>query len=214
MSRDHDPAVITAVLAAVETTINKGLSLAPVAQRDLGDLAGTVIGIECTSPEVAITAIVESSGELHLTHYCERAVDTKVRGSLEDFIGLAMAEDPAAALINGGLELVGNTAPLIAVQQIITTMDLDWEAPLVDTLGDVVGHQLAVMLRGLFRWGKASAGSFRRQLSEFILEEGRLTPPAAELDAFYEQIEQLGLRVDRLQGRLQKLFRRIEEVKP
>ena len=172
-----------------------------------------MIGIECTSPEVAITAIVESSGELHLTHYCERAVDTKVRGSLEDFIGLAMAEDPAAALINGGLELVGNTAPLIAVQQIITTMDLDWEAPLVDTLGDVVGHQLAVMLRGLFRWGKASAGSFRRQLSEFILEEGRLTPPAAELDAFYEQIEQLGLRVDRLQGRLQKLVRRIGIVK-
>lgn len=213
MSRDHDPAVITAVLAAVETTINKGLSLAPVAQRDLGDLAGTVIGIECTSPEVAITAIVESSGELHLTHYCERAVDTKVRGSLEDFIGLAMAEDPAAALINGGLELVGNTAPLIAVQQIITTMDLDWEAPLVDTLGDVVGHQLAVMLRSLFRWGKASAGSFRRQLSEFVLEEGRLTPPAAELDAFYEQIEQLGLRVDRLQGRLQKLVRRIGVVK-
>ena len=214
MSGDHDPAVITAVLAAVETTINKGLSLAPVAQRDLGDLAGTVIGIECTSPEVAITAIVESSGKLHLTHYCERAVDTKVRGSLEDFIGLAMAEDPAAALINGGLELVGNTAPLIAVQQIITTMDLDWEAPLVDTLGDVVGHQLAVMLRGLFRWGKASAGSFRRQLSEFILEEGRLTPPAAELDAFYEQIEQLGLRVDRLQGRLQKLVRRVGEFKP
>ena len=213
MSRDHDPAVITAVLAAVETTINKGLSLAPVAQRDLGDLAGTVIGIECTSPEVAITAIVESSGELHLTHYCERAMDTKVRGSLEDFIGLATAEDPAAALINGGLELVGNTAPLIAVQQIITTMDLDWEAPLVDTLGDVVGHQLAVMLRGLVRWGKASAGSFRRQLSEFILEEGRLTPPAAELDAFYEQIDQLGLRVDRLQGRLQKLVRRIGVVK-
>lgn len=213
MSRDHDPAVITAVLAAVETTINKGLSLAPVAQRDLGDLAGTVIGIECTSPKVAITAIVESSGELHLTHYCERAMDTKVRGSLEDFIGLATAEDPAAALINGGLELVGNTAPLIAVQQIITTMDLDWEAPLVDTLGDVVGHQLAVVLRGLFRWGKSSAGSLRRQLSEFILEEGRLTPPAAELDAFYEQIEQLGLRVDRLQGRLQKLVRRIGVVK-
>jgi len=214
MSGDHDPAVITAVLTAVETTINKGLSLAPVAQRELGDLAGTVIGIECTSPEVAITAIVESSGELHLTHYSERAMDTKVRGSLEDFIGLATAEDPAAALINGGLELVGNTAPLIAVQQIITTMDLDWEAPLVDTLGDVVGHQLAVMLRGLFRWGKASAGSFRRQLSEFILEEGRLTPPAAELDAFYEQIDQLGLRVDRLQSRLQKLVRRVGELKP
>ncbi|MEL0190756.1 MAG: SCP2 sterol-binding domain-containing protein [Halieaceae bacterium] len=214
MSRGHDPAVITAVLAAVETTINKGLSLAPVAKRDLGDLAGTVIGIECTSPEVAITAIVEPSGQLGLSHYSERTMDTKVRGSLEDFVGLATAEDPAAALINGGLELVGNTAPLIAVQQIITTMDLDWEAPLVDTLGDVMGHQIAVVLRGLFRWGKASAESFKRQLSEFILEEGRLTPPAAELDDFYEQIEQLGLRVDRLQSRVQKLARRIGEQKP
>ncbi|NCZ64301.1 MAG: hypothetical protein EBY62_11040 [Cellvibrionales bacterium] len=100
------------------------------------------------------------------------------------------------------------------MQQIITTMDLDWEAPLVDTLGDVVGHQVAMVLRGLFRWGKASAVSFKRQLSEFILEEGRLTPPAAELDDFYEQIEQLGLRVDRLQSRVQKLARRIGEQKP
>jgi len=62
--------------------------------------------------------------------------------------------------------------------------------------------------------GKASAVSFKRQLSEFILEEGRLTPPAAELDDFYEQIEQLGLRVDRLQSRVQKLARRIGEQKP
>ena len=172
MTQGHDPAVITAALAAIETSINKGLSLAPVARRE------------------------------------------PVRGTLEDFLALAESEDPAATLINSNLELIGNTAPLIALQQILSTMDLDWEAPLVDALGDVVGHQLASLLRALFQWGKASGSSLRRQLSEFILEEGRLTPPAAELDAFYSEIEQLGLRVDRLQGRIQKLAKRLGAIKP
>ncbi len=214
MTQGHDPAVITAALAAIETSINKGLSLAPIAQRELAELEGTVIGIHCTAPALAITIIIEPSGELRLAHYSERKADTQVRGTLEDFVALAVSEDPAATLINSNLELIGNTAPLIALQQILSTMDLDWEAPLVDTLGDVVGHQLASLLRALFQWGKASGSSLRRQLSEFILEEGRLTPPAAELDAFYSEIEQLGLRVDRLQGRIQKLAKRLGAIKP
>jgi len=210
----HDPAIVTGVLAAVESALNHALSLAPGAALELQELADTVLAVECTSPAVEVFIRVEKNGEstasLHLSNYTEHKVSTRVRGSLEDFIALASAEDPAATLINSDLEIVGNTAPLLAIQQIITRMDLDWEAPLVDVLGDVVGHQLAQLLRGTFSWGREAGKSLRRQLSEFILEEGRLSPPAAELEHFYGEVEKLTLRVERLQSRLQRLARKVD----
>jgi ubiquinone biosynthesis protein UbiJ len=126
-------------------------------------------------------------------------------------LGLATADDPAATLINSNLEIIGNSAPLIALQQIITHMDIDWEAPLVNLLGDVAGHQLAQMLRSVFGWGQGAGKSLRRQLSEFILEEGRLSPPKAELEYFYSEVQSLSLRVDRLQSRLARLAKRLNE---
>jgi ubiquinone biosynthesis protein UbiJ len=82
---------------------------------------------------------------------------------------------------------------------------MDWEAPLVNSLGDVTGHQLAQGLRGLFSWGQQASASFIRQLEEYIHEEARLAPPRQEVEDFYQDLEQLNLRVDRLQARLGKL---------
>jgi ubiquinone biosynthesis protein UbiJ len=90
-------------------------------------------------------------------------------------------------------------------------MDIDWEAPLVNVLGDVAGHQLAQLLRGAFSWGQEASQSLRRQLSEFILEEGRLSPPKAELEYFYNEVQNLSLRVERLQSRLTRLAKRISD---
>ena len=90
-------------------------------------------------------------------------------------------------------------------------MDPDWEAPLVEVLGDVAGHQLANLLRQIFRWGQNGSKSLRRQLSEFILEEGRLSPPAAELEFFYQEIDSLVLKADRLESRLKRLAQRLDK---
>jgi len=207
----HDPAIMTAVAAAIEGSVKRALELAPAATRELAEMEGTVLAIECTSPAVEVFITVLPAGQLHISNYTEAQVSTRVRGDIDGFIALATAEDPAATLINSNLEIIGNTGPLLALQQIITGMDLDWEAPLVATLGDVAGHQLAQLLRGVFRWGQGAASSLRRQLSEFILEEARLSPPAAELEAFYRDLERLTLKVDRLESRCRRLALRVDE---
>ena len=137
------------------------------------------------------------------------AVTTRVRGEASDFTELASSEDPTATLINGGLELEGESAPLIALQKILAGVDIDWEAPLVDTLGDVAGHQLAEVLRQGFSWGRQAANSLSRQLSEFIHEEARLTPPRLELEDFYGDVRELAQRVERLDSRIARLRQRV-----
>ena len=47
----------------------------------------------------------------------EGPVTTSVRGVASDFAELATAKDPAATLINGRLELRGDSAPLIELQK-------------------------------------------------------------------------------------------------
>ena len=195
---------------AAEGAINRSLELDPASARDLADLSGTVLAVECWAPALEIFAIVEADGQLHLTSYSEQLCNVCIRGGLSDFLTLATAEDPAVTLINSDLEIIGNSAPLIALQTIVAKMQPDWEAPLVEVLGDVAGHQLANLLRKVFSWGQNSSKSLRRQLSEFILEEGRLSPPAAELENFYQEIDSLVLKTDRIESRLKRLAQRLE----
>jgi ubiquinone biosynthesis protein UbiJ len=207
-----DPALHTAVLAAVERVINRALELAPGSRAALNGLADEVFALHCTAPPLDVY-LQPGDGKVRLMGLYDGPVTTSMRGVASDFAELATASDPTAALINGRIELKGDSAPLIELQKIITALEIDWEAPLVDALGDVAGHQLAQLLRGAYGWGRQASTGLERQLEEFIHEEARLSPPRLELEDFYRDVQQLGLRVDRLQSRAQRLRKRLQKMR-
>ncbi len=211
MAAGLDPTVTTAVLAALETALNQALALDPVAQRSLARLAGRTFAIECTEPTVAVY-LQPGADRVRLLGFHDAPVTTRVNGTAKDFVELASSTDPAATLINGNLALQGDSAPLIELQQILGNLDLDWEAPLVETLGDVAGHQLAELLRAAFTSGQVVSRSLLRQLEEFIHEEARLSPPRLEVEDFYGDVQALEQRVERLQSRLARLRKRIAQA--
>ena len=137
-----DPALHTAGLAAIETALNRALDMAPGSKAKLAAMEDSVFALNCTAPLVEVYLQPGPDG-IRLMNFYDGEVTTRVSGAASDFTDLATATDPAAALINGRLELSGDSAPLIELQKILAGLDLDWEAPLVDSLGDVAGHQLA-----------------------------------------------------------------------
>ena len=207
-----DPALHTAILAAVERVINRALALAPDSAAGLDALSDCVFAVHCTAPPLDVY-LQPGAGKVRLMGIYEGPVTTSVRGVASDFAELASAKDPASTLINGRIELKGDSAPLIELQKIIAALQIDWEAPLVDTLGDVAGHQLAQLLRGAYGWGRQASTGLGRQLEEFIHEEARLSPPRLELEDFYRDVQQLGLRVERLQSRTQRLRKRLLQLR-
>lgn len=211
MSGGINPTLHTAALAALETALNRALQLAPATAAKLESLQDCVFALHCTSPAVEVYLQPGASG-IRLMGIYEGPVTTSVRGQGSDFAELATAEDPAATLINGSLELHGDSAPLIELQKALSGLDMDWEAPLVDSLGDVAGHQVAQALRAAIGWGSQASSSLARQLDEFIHEEARLTPPQLELEDFYRDVQELELRVERLQSRTQRLRRRVRQL--
>lgn len=212
MTEGINPTLHTAGLATLEGLINRALTLAPRASAELAELEDCVFALECTSPLLDIY-LQPGRGKVRLMGIYDGPVTTRVRGAAADFTELAASEDPAASLINGALELEGDSTPLVELQQILGTLDIDWEAPLVDTLGDVVGHQLAEVLRAGFSWGSETRGSLERQLEEFIHEEARLSPPRLELEDFYGDVQELSLRVERLESRSRRLRQKIAQLK-
>lgn len=211
MNGSIDPALHTAALAALEAGLNRALALSPGATAQLSELEDCVFALHCTAPALDVYLQPGAHG-IRLSGICDGPVTTSIRGTAADFTELASAEDPTATLINGGLALEGDSAPLIELQHILSALQVDWEAPLVDTLGDVIGHQLAQVLRHAFGWGKQASASLTRQLAEFIHEEARLSPPPLEVEDFYRDVHELEMRVDRLESRTERLRRRLQKL--
>jgi ubiquinone biosynthesis protein UbiJ len=207
-----DPTIHTAGLAGLESALNHALNLAPEGKAELASLEDSVFALHCTSPALDVYLQTGADG-VRLMGVYDGPVTTRVRGAASDFTELASSQDPTATLINGKLELEGNSAALIELQRILGRLDIDWEAPLVDRLGDIAGHQLAQLLRATFSWGKQASSSLRRQLEEFIHEEARLCPPRLELEDFYADVQQLGLKVERLTLRIQRLRKKLPQQK-
>ena len=207
-----DPTLQTAALAALEPVVNRALALSPGSLDKMADLDDCVFALHCTSPDLEIFLHTSGNG-LRLTGTHDGPVTTRVRGEAADFTELATANDPTATLINGGLELEGDSAPLIELQKIVAGLDVDWEAPLVSSLGDVTGHQLARIVRGAFAWGRQATASLTRQLDEFIHEEARLSPPRLELEDFYSDVQALALQVERLESRAARLRQQLQKLR-
>ncbi|MDP5052933.1 MAG: SCP2 sterol-binding domain-containing protein [Congregibacter sp.] len=206
------PTLHTAGLTAAEATVNAALRLSPHSVEALKPLAGRVLALECTRPAITLYLHSEPSGELRLQGVHEGPVATRVTGTAQDFASLAQAKDPAAALINGGIQLEGNSSTLIDMQRVFNDLDIDWEAPLVSGLGDVAGHQLAGMLSAAFNGSRQSGANLRRQLEEFAVEEARIVPPRLALEHFYEDVQKLGERSERLEQRVARLRLRLERL--
>jgi ubiquinone biosynthesis protein UbiJ len=211
MAEKIDPALQTAVLAAVEAGLNRALQLSQEGRHELGELRDCVFALHCTAPVMDVY-LQPGAERIRLMGTYEGPVTTRVRGSASDFAEVLTAADTTAALINGQLELEGDSAPLVRLQQIVAGLEMDWEAPLVEVLGDVAGHQLAQSLRAAYGWGSQASSSLTRQVGEFIHEEARLCPPRLELEDFYRDVRELSLRVERLESRLRRARKRLQAL--
>ncbi|MBR9909842.1 MAG: hypothetical protein GYB33_05755 [Gammaproteobacteria bacterium] len=196
-----DPTLISAATATLEAAIDKALRYDPATRQRLQQLAGKSLAIELTELQLTLGVYFEEQGIALSTHIEEPS--TRLKGSLPAL--LLIARDPGTSLAQAGVEAEGDTSVLLAVRDIGSDLELDWEEALNDWLGDVAGHQLAQVLRGQVNWLRERANSGRRLVGEFLTEELRAVPSPSELQHFSEQVDQLRLASDRLQARFDRL---------
>lgn len=193
-------------LAALESLINRALSLDSVTQQRLTRLHGRRFSLHCTQPSFSLTLIIGES--ILLLEHCDEKATTTLTGRWDEFTRIALAEDPAAALINGNVKVEGDTTRVLELREILADLDIDWEAPLAELFGDVAAHQLGKTLRRGSHWARQALSAFRRQASEFIREESQWVPHPIQVEDFYREVEDLALRAEKLEARLKLLQQR------
>lgn len=211
------PLIGTASAAGLEFFLNQLLARDPVAALRLLSVQGKLIKVSCASPQLTLyVEILEVSSrmtqggaeplpEVKCYANCSSPVDVEVRGGASDFVALLLAEDQEAELAKRDMFVSGDLNLLLQLSELAKHFEIDWEAELSRFTGGNVAHQMGNLLKNVGVYAQDMADQFRSNVQEYVHEEARVSPSTQELQAFYDDIYDLQLRVDRLKARIDRL---------
>lgn len=107
----------------------------------------------------------------------------------------------AEARIEGDADLAA------VVRRLATGLDWDFEEDLTRVFGDIAGHRIAGALRSTAAAGRDAIERAGLAAAEYLTEEGRLSPPKAEIAAWLADVDTLRDDVERLARRIDRLER-------
>ncbi len=140
---------------------------------------------------------------IHLTTASSHPADTIIHGTPFGLMRLGLTPaDQVRSLLNDQLHIEGDFELGLQVKQLFSTLDLDWEAQLAHLTGDVLAHQVGRLVRGGINRVQGIHANLKTQCSEYLHEELQLFPPVEEINDFYADIDELSLRVERLEAHL------------
>lgn len=191
----------SALLLPLEFSINQLLALDAASRSRLATMAGKTLAVEVQQP--ALTIYVSAHADkLRLSPRHEGQVTTTLIGSAAALVGVLVRREPLTNLQSSKLELRGDLRFAQALQSLLLHLQIDWEFQLSRFIGDVPTQAMADSVRATKDYVQKTSERFREDVQDFLQQESGLLPLSAELDAFYDAVQALVLRVDRLDARL------------
>ncbi|SDK37802.1 ubiquinone biosynthesis accessory factor UbiJ [Microbulbifer yueqingensis] len=201
-----DPTFRAGFDAALETAINAALEYDPGTRARLAKLDGRTLALDITAPSLTLVLCIEGD-RVGVRRHWDGEITTRLHGSAISLLRLLRDADATPAGL--GVSITGSSGFLAELQSIMRDLDIDWEAPLAQLLGDVPAHSIGGALRSAGRWLRDSLDTAPRAAAEAVSEEWRLTPPRAQFEAFAEDVADLALATDRLEARMALLQQRL-----
>ena len=189
---------------ALELALARLLALDPDTAAEFARLEGKRVELALESPPIALSLSVRDGKPRIGPPEAEMEADLGLRANLSGlFAQLPFARGrnaPASKLrVNGDAELART------LQGLARGFDPDWDQPFVDTLGPLLGPQVARTLREGLRAGGGIARNLVRDAADFLTEESRDAVGRAELSAFLDDVDELRERAERLLARAARL---------
>jgi ubiquinone biosynthesis accessory factor UbiJ len=191
-------------LATIGTALNHYLALADNRSAVLLPLAGKTIAIT-VQPFNETVYLCCGNDSIQVLDYSVDAPDTLLEGSLWALGWMGVSANPMRGVFAGQVNISGDMHTGRKFQELFAKLDINLEIHLGRLFGNAVAHQVTSTLQQGQAWGRESVDSLRMDLTEFVQEETRDLPPAAELDVHYRQVDQLRTGFDRLSSRIDRL---------
>lgn len=148
------------------------------------------------------------SGGIELFNQWRGEPDVTVQGTIPALLFANLRREPGTP---AGVRIAGDAGLGQEFQKLIRLLDIDWEDRLSRFVGGPTAHRIGHALRGFGGWGRESAARFGDNLREYLQEETRDLPQRDEVETFNDAVDVLRTDIDRLEARVQRLFRRVSQ---
>lgn len=127
----------------------------------------------------------------------------RARVELETRAVLALLRDPKAGRAVGGMHISGDAEYLQRFAEVFQNLQADLSAFLEPWFG-AQAVPMAEGLRQARQFFRRTFGQLEESGVEFLAEESRDLVPAAELEDWMNQVDELSMGIDRLEARLRR----------
>lgn len=192
----------------LDAMINRYLLLDPEMAQKISAFEGRVIAIELLGINKKFYLLPQGNSEdacIRLLEYYEGEPDTVIKGTPAALFKMGIASDVAPMMLKGEVEISGDVRLGHEFKKLLAEMDVDWEENLATLIGDAPAHQLMHVAKQFTHWIGKAKQSIAADISEYLQEESRDVVAGAELEMFYEDVDELRDDVDRLQARFDVL---------
>lgn len=189
---------------ALEAALNRALALDPDTRASLRALAGRRLVLRMATPPLALQVTVDGE-RLRVGPAGDGEPDLSVRATLGGLLAQLpfLRRDDAPAV--GSLRIEGDADLARRLQRLAERFDPDWDRPFTAAFGDLVGVQVAQLVRGALRTARTAAGVVAANAADFVQHESRDVVPREELAAFFDDVDTVRDDVERLAARIERI---------
>lgn len=192
------------LLSPLEFALNSAIAQDPETQAKLDAFDQYAIAVEVSDFNQRIHILIHDR-QLALSLGVDDEANLTLTGDSLALMGLA--HDPER-LFSPDITIHGDVQFAKQLQDLLEGFDFDWEQQLAKVTGDTLAYPIAHGLRQVGGWVKDRHQSMQMNISEYLKEEARILPDAAEVGPFLSEVDTLRADCDRLEARINRLLGR------
>ena len=201
------------LLSSLEIAINRLLPLDPCTEQRVTQLQGKSIAFSAVNTPFSATLLF-TDGRIAVTSGDQQSPTVHIEGPLNKIVSLALSK--SETLVAEGVRIRGDQSLLLELKQILHNLDLDWEEPIAQRVGDIAAHKVGGWLRNLFQWSKEAGTKLIDTSENYITHELPETVRPEAVEHYLEEVDRINADTERLKARVlnaeQQLHRTATEI--
>lgn len=202
----------TSALWPGERIINYVIQNDPHIEKKISPLIGKSIRVEAKSPELFFSITInENSINITSSDFEQKdlAPDLLVSGELRDLISMLLS---TGNLIGGNISVKGDIQFAQDLNEALRSLNLNWS----DILGPILGQAATSEIEKFFNvsraWSLEFRDSLKRDIEGYLKEEKKVIPTNDDAQEFYDDIDRLKFKIDRVKARADLLSSALEDL--
>lgn len=193
--------------ALIQMTFDAAIEGNEEALASCAKLSGRTVALEFREFGAPLYLRPHANG-IELFNHWRGEPDVTIQGTIPALLFANLRREPGTP---AGIRIAGDAGIGQEFQRLVRVLDIDWEDRLSAFVGGPAAHRIGRALRDLGGFARQGAERFGENLREYLQEETRDLPVRREVAAFNDAVDTLRADIDRLEARVQRLFRRASQ---